>query len=142
MKEEPLALRETPYYKNQTDYSNVPAIVPSKATDAVMSHDDTPLMVAVALRLLPFVALDVDVEEVDVEDWREDMVEGDWERDVDSDSEDAVSVLELGLVDDGGEAREMGPGVVVFGAPTTWPLPIKYAGGPLYKVGSTREPKP
>jgi hypothetical protein len=107
-----------------------------------MSHDDAPLIVAVALRLLPLVALDVDVEEVDVEDWLEDMVKGDWERDVDSDSEDAVLGLELGLVDDGGEAREMGPGAVVFGAPTTWPLPIKYAGGALYKVGSTREPKP
>jgi len=124
------------------NYSNVPAIVPSKATDAVMTHNDAPLMVAVALRILPLVALDVDAEEVDVEDWLEDMVEGDWGPDADSDSEDAVSVLELGLVDDDEAAKETGPGAVVFGAPTTWPLPIKYAGGALYKVGSTREPRP
>jgi hypothetical protein len=63
------------------------------------------------------------------------------------DNEDDMGVEELPVADGVGEDGAGLDGVVLlvlllFGVPIIWPLPIKYAGGALYKVGSTREPKP
>jgi len=101
------------------------------------SHDEGPWMVKVAL-LEPLVAVDDGVEKVELEDRLESMVGADMICDTE-DSEDDAGLEELSVADGVGEDGAGLDGVVLFiGVPIIWPLPIKYAGGALYMVGSVR----
>ena len=113
--------------------------MPRNDTNEAINHDEGPSMFKVALLLEPLVGVDVEVEELDVDDGLKDILEADSVCDV-GDNEGARLLLVADGVADGDTEPE---GVLLLlGVPMIWPLPSKYAGGALYKVGSTREPKP
>jgi len=115
--------------------------VPRKDTNEAINHDEGPSMFKVALLLEPLVGVDVEVEEFDVEDGLKDVLEVDSVCGVE-DNEGARLLLVADGVADGVTDGDTVPEGVLLGVPMIWPLPSKYAGGALYMVGSTREPKP
>lgn len=108
--------------------------MPRNDTNEAINHDEGPSMFKVALLLEPLVGVDVEVEELDVEDGLKDILE--------VDNVCARLLLVADGVADGVTDGDTVPEGVLLGVPMIWPLPSKYAGGALYMVGSTREPKP